>query len=160
MLRRDWLLTAFPLAALAGCGLGSQRSRGDINALAERLEGLEGSPVIVFLWAPWSRSAVELESTFVELSREYEPFGVEFLAVLLEADSGPANFPVPCFFLEGPPLEALERFGVRDAPAVIALGADRTLLHRLEPADASGRLDPGDLVDLIEAAASSAKTAP
>ncbi len=154
MLRRDWLLAAGALAALKGCGLGPQRSRGDIDALAKHLEGLEGSPVIVFfLWAPWSRSAVELESTFVELSREYHPFGLEFLAVLLEADAAPRNFPVPCFFLEGPPLEALERFGVRDAPAVIALGADRTLLHRLEPADASGRIDPGDLVDLIEAAA-------
>lgn len=159
MKRRDWLLTASAFVASVGCGLNSRRSRGDITALAERLDGLEGSPVIVFLWAPWSRSAVELEPTIAELAREYEPFGVEFLAVLLEADSAPKDFPVNCFLLEGPPLEALERFGVRDVPSVIALGPDRTLLHRLEPADASGRLDPGDLVDLIEAAASSANTA-
>ncbi len=124
-----------------------------MEALAKRLKGFEGSPAVVFLWAPWSRSAFELLPTMAELQREYEPLGVEFLAVLLDTSEPPDNFPASCFVLEGAALEALERFGVREAPAVLTMSRDGLLDQRVETEERSGRIDPGDIVDAIEAVA-------
>jgi thiol-disulfide isomerase/thioredoxin len=124
-----------------------------MEALALRLKRFEGSPAVVYLWAPWSRSAVELTPTMAELNREYGPLGVEFLAVLLDAAEPPDDFDMPCFVLEGDALEALERFGVSDVPAVLTLSAQGSLMGRVECEARTGRIDPAEIVDAIESAA-------
>jgi hypothetical protein len=88
-----------------------------------------------------------------ELEAEYRPFSVHFLAVLLGSEKAPEGFPIPTFVLEGESLEALERFGVSEAPAVLTLSPDGRLQYRLEPNASGGVIDPGDIVDAIEAVA-------
>lgn len=88
-----------------------------------------------------------------ELEAEYRAFDVQFLAVLLGSTETPDGFPIPAFVLEGESLEALDRFGVSEAPAVLTLARDGRLQHRLEPSSVGGQIDPGDIVDAIEAVA-------
>lgn len=108
---------------------------------------------MLFIWAPWSRSAIELEPTMVELQDEYRAFGVEFITVSLGPVESPEALRLPRFALEGDSLAALEQFGVREAPAVLTLDRDGRLSHRLEPNPDSGLIDPGDIVDAIEVVA-------
>ena len=150
MHRRELLANAVLTSALATlwrCG-APLRARGDAAELGRYLEKLHGSPVIVFLWAPWSRSAVELEPTIAELAHEVEPFGAEVVVVAFDSTDAPGDSPLRWFLFEGP-LEALERFGVRDVPALLTLSREGRLLHTLEPDD--GRLDAGDIADVFEA---------
>lgn len=89
----------------------------------------------------------------VELEREYRPFGVEFLAIVLGPGARPDHLQIPRFRLEGDALTAFERFGVRDAPAILTLTRQGQLEHRIEPHGADGRIDAGDIVDAIESVA-------
>lgn len=135
---------------LWSCGGAPQEARGDTVALGRYLQKLNGSPVVIFVWAPWSRQAVELEPTMAELAAEFQPFGVEFVTVALDADEGPADSPLRLFYLEGSLPETMARFGVNEVPAILTLSPEGRLVHRLGSAD--GRLDPGDIADAIEAA--------
>ena len=152
---------------LAGCSWTGPRIRAVEPAEWEAaLAELRGSPVAVFVWAAWSRSSVELLPTIVELQREFEPRGVQFLTVCLhdpEDDSAndaarrlvrrlDARF--PHYRLKVDYLTAAELVGAASPPALALFCADGSRVRTLQGEEESdARLAPADISDALEALA-------
>ncbi len=88
-------------------------------------------PRVIYVWASWSRPAVELLPTVVELESEYEPLGVEFRYVSLDVDSAAAALDImreiegPPFYRLALPLEqASALVGIQAPPAVLGFAPD------------------------------------
>jgi hypothetical protein len=118
-------------------------------ALVERRE----TPTVVYVWASWSQESVELLPTILELEREYEPAGVEFIYVSLDIDDPiPAQTLMreangPSFYRMAASLEeATAALGIGEPPAMIGYrqGAVATAIE-------GNSLSPENAAELVEA---------
>ena len=143
------LATLLAAALLAGCG-GSLRTRVSSEQFDQALASTR-VPVVVLLWADWSRPAVEILPSAAELAAEYES-GVVFWTVALgEPELKPKGFPLSSrrFILEEDPTVALSRLGLQDVPAALLYEPGGKLRFALGSSD-DAPLSPADLADAIE----------
>ena len=135
------------LAILWAACAGPQGSRVSPDQLEDALRSAR-VPVVVYLWADWSRDAVELLPTAAELAAEYESSVVFWTVSLGESDLEPKGFPSSSrhFTLEEDPTVTLSRLGLQDIPAALLYAPNRALRLTLGPSD----LTPTALTDAIE----------
>jgi thiol-disulfide isomerase/thioredoxin len=112
---------------------------------------------VVYAWASWSRNSVELLPTVLELQREYEPLGIDFVYVSLDVDS-----PEPAIWLmhelNGPPFfrlttsleEAAEQLGIHELPTLRGYPVGESEPITLDPALHGLGVSPADAVALLE----------
>jgi hypothetical protein len=108
-------------------------------------------PVVVLLWADWSRPAVEILPTAAELAKEYESSVLFWTVSLQESELKPKGFPLSArhLTLKEDPTITLSRHGLQDIPAVLLYAPGGELKMALGSSDAAP-LAPADVVDAIE----------
>ncbi len=129
----------------------SRERRLDEAGWRQTLGGIAQTPTVVFFWAPWSRSSVELLPSVVELEGEYP--AVPFLYVNFESDDegllrrlDPIG---PRYRLAVDYGAALEELGVPEPPAVRIYAAGGRVMRTLAGDDVT----PDDIAAAIEQAA-------
>jgi thiol-disulfide isomerase/thioredoxin len=119
----------------------------------QSLAGSRQSPTAVYVWASWSRESIDLFPTILELEREYEGRGVEFLYVSLDVDDAAEAEALmqelgarSSYRIAAPLEEAVAALGVSEPPAII--GSSGGTVQSMVDGDA---LSPEDAAALIEA---------
>lgn len=143
-------------AILAGCG--NRAAVEDVTGQQWLVRiGQRSGPAAVYVWASWSRPSVELLPTILELQQEYEPRGVQFFYLSLDADSeedarglmrevdGP-----PFYRLTAPLEQAAELLGIYEPPAILAYPGDGEPPFRLESGPSEEAFSPEDAAALLD----------
>jgi hypothetical protein len=112
---------------------------------------------VVYVWASWSRDSVELLPSVLELQREYEPLGIEFVFLSLDIDSAEPAVALMTE-LEGPHFyrltvrleEATSLLQISEPPAILGYSSAATEPIRMEPGLDEMRVAPADAVVVLE----------
>ncbi|MCB1019897.1 MAG: hypothetical protein H6509_11755 [Bryobacterales bacterium] len=133
---------------LTGCG--PSESRVTTQQLEDAIASA-GRPIVVLLWADWSRASVELLPTAAELAVEYESSATFWTVCLERTVVEPKGFPLGArhFVLEGDPTIILSQYELQDVPAALLFEPGGKLHAALGSHD-DAPLSPADLADAIE----------
>ncbi len=160
---RAVFVTLALLLPAAGCGASPAGLQpATPQQWQDALRAHRGSPLVVFAWASWCRSCIELFPDIAALHRKYRGAGVEFLSICLDDRSDPADVAeaeslvtsaqasFTHYHLQQDLAESLEQLGLRGLPAVLVFGRDGQLRYHLEGDDQAREVHAEDVEGAIE----------
>jgi hypothetical protein len=99
----------------------------DVNGADWReLIQIRTAPTAVYVWASWSRESIELLPTILELEREYEGRGVEFVYVSLDVHDR-AEAQALMRELDGPPFYRIAA-SLEEGAAALGIGGPPAMM--------------------------------
>lgn len=115
-------------------------SKADGRSLSPEM--MKGSPWIISVWLPGCGICAREVPVLESVRREYEPKGIKFLALSIDADAeasqwsaGKMGITTDIAVATGP---VLERLGLRGVPATLFVSSDGTVIARASGARGRG----------------------
>ena len=154
---------------LGACGNSSPKlERISLQEWEQVRRSYQGQVLVVNVWASWCRACVELFPSIVELQREYEPAGTQFVSLCLDDLDEPGEVRatenlLASLFRDDPPgvssyhyafeedfADIMDRLSLPSLPAVLVYDAARQLRHKLSGDELNNEVSPADVEDAIE----------
>ncbi len=161
-------LLGVPILSLGACGDSSPKlERISLQEWEQVRRSYQGQVLVVNVWASWCRACVELFPSIVELQREYEPAGAQFVSLCLDdlaeledvgriqgfltsAFGDPHGISSYHYAFEEDFADIIDRLSLPSLPGVLVYDAAGQLRHKLSGDELNNEVSPADVEDAIE----------
>lgn len=156
------------ILSLGACGASSPKlERISLQEWEQVRRSYQGQVLVVNVWASWCRACVELFPSIVELQREYEPAGTQFVSLCLDdlaeledvariqsfltsAFGDPHGVSSGHYAFEEDFADIMDRLSLPSLPGVLVYDAAGQLRHKLSGDELNNEVSPADVEDAIE----------